>query len=201
MKKQYHSLFLVVIVALIITLMAMSVYADILNPGFESGVLSPWYKGGGTGPESPNVTTAESHTGIYSATWVGNQELRQDFAPIDTDMITEISFWSYQPELDFVALQTSLFYSDSTLDQFVFQVTGTGWLKSDVTSRLTSNKELVGFSVWGYSGAGLAEDRTYLDDVTIASGGAEVPEPTTMLLLGSGLIGLVGYGRKKFFKK
>jgi hypothetical protein len=39
------------------------------------------------------------------------------------------------------------------------------------------------------------------DNDLIFAEGTTVPEPATMLLLGSGLIGLVGYGRKKFFKK
>ncbi len=43
-----------------------------------------------------------------------------------------------------------------------------------------------------------------LSDISFSTNGgavSPVPEPATVLLLGSGLIGLAGYGRKKFFKK
>jgi hypothetical protein len=58
-----------------------------------------------------------------------------------------------------------------------------------MTSELDAGKNLVAFGVWGYSGGGPFEDRTFLDDFRI------IPVPGTFLLFG--LAGLFGVRRRR----
>ena len=51
------------------------------------------------------------------------------------------------------------------------------------------------------SDEGLSGNEWYAVDNVRFSASAPVPEPATMLLLGTGLVCLAGFGRKKFFKK
>ena len=54
-----------------------------------------------------------------------------------------------------------------------------------------------GFGVFRFKGIGPGSK--YRDKIVPSGGGAQVPEPATILLLGSGVLGLFGY-RKKFWK-
>jgi len=157
------------------------------NPGFESGSLAPWYQANDFGgPENWNVTNNEAHTGSFSATDVGNKQIREDFAPVFIGDILQASLWIKNPDdggprvnaIDFL-------YSDgSNTENVVFQPDN-NWNFNDVTSLLVPGKFLTGFSLYGYIGGG--EDRTFVDDWVLNV----VPTPGSAGVLGfAGLIGL-----------
>ena len=124
----------------------------LINPGFESGSLVPWYaKSCG-----PVVTNAQSHAGTFSMFAMTSDEIRQDFWPISSSDITELSFWVQLRGGAFDLVE--FFYLDGSSGNSSVQGFTDNWTFFDVTSHLDAGKSLSGIGVYG-SGAG-----AYLDD-------------------------------------
>lgn len=182
------------LLALLCVLAAIPTFATELlqNPGFETGVLSPWYQARDfCNGDCVNwaVTDSNSHSGTYSTTVTGNIELRQDFTPTPGADITNVSFWAIANVL---IVRADFFYSDSSDEEFTYQASPFQWTLVDATSDVDKAKTLTGFSVWGSSPSGTY----YYDDFDITSN--QVPEPGSLVLLGSGLLGAGGLLRRKF---
>lgn len=128
------------------------------NGDFETGTMPPWES------YAWQVVDTDSHTGQYCAADVGNNWMRQNIAPVLTDSIVSVTFWSRQPEATIQAFD--FIYNDSTYYENIIwnQVY---WQMHDVTSYLPSGKTMVAFRLWGYSGGGPLPDSTYTDDVSI----------------------------------
>ncbi len=164
----------------------------LVNGGFESGALSPWFQDRtfGTIIENWTVTTTLPHSGTFAATDNGNAELRQNFAGVATDSITQISFWAMHPDATINALFVDLFYSDGTDTGFLVNTVGTTYNYFDVTSDLVAGETLIGFSIFGNSGG-----QTFFDDASIITSAA-VPEPASVVLLALGLASACGFLRR-----
>jgi hypothetical protein len=97
-----------------------------------------------------------------------------------------------QGQLGFIydGTSVSMYYNEGSGWQMLYSV-NPGW-----SGPLQFGK--LGVEIQGALGSSML---TTFTNVQFATSAVPVPEPTTMLLLGSGLIGLAGYGRRKFFKK
>jgi len=95
---------------------------------------------------------------------------------------SDIGDWSWTPVASTGLVSLSFGFSD---------ITGNGTYE---IAMLVSNEASSGY---GSIALGVPGTMTLYGD----SGIAPVPEPATMLLLGSGLVGLAAFGRKKLFKK
>ena len=176
---------------LCLTLLAANSFAGnvLVNPGFETGALPPWantfdFCGGCTWA----VTSTDAHSGLYSAFVGGNRALQQDFTAIPATMITEASLWLKMPETGIA--DVFVLYSDATDSENIFTV-GNTWAMYDMIPFLDPTKSVVSFGVYGCNGCpGLSQ--TFADDFVVST----TPEPGTMLLLGTGLVGVAGMARR-----
>jgi hypothetical protein len=149
----------------------------LVNPGFESGVLLPWFQDRDLNPEAEDwrVTQADAHSGGFAAMANGNKSVRQNFPAIPASSVAEVSFWIRHPLGPGGGLNLAFdFFYEGTSSQFVVRVDNAQWTFFNVTSFLNRTRTLTGFAVWGHTNGSITnEPPTLLDDVAV-----RVPEPT-----------------------
>ncbi len=170
----------------------------ISNGGFETGDFTGWTQFGDTSFDSVCQTSTcpynfAPYAGTYAASFgaVGDTSgIFQNVATVVGQQYTLTFFLANQQSGGVPNyFQAQFGNADFSLSNFPVAF---GWTEFQLTNVATSTSTLLEFTFRNDPGY------WFLDNVGVTTGGGTTPEPGTLVLFGSGLLGIAGVVRRKF---
>ena len=175
-----------------------SAAVPITNGGFETGDFTGWTQFGDTSFSGVCQTSTcpgnfPPYAGNYAAYFgpVGDTGgIFQDVPTVVGQLYTLTFYLANQPSGGVPNFfQAQFGNADFSLSNFPVAF---GWTEFQLTNVATSTSTLLEFTFRNDPGY------WFLDNVGVTTGGGTTPEPGTLVLFGSGLLGIAGVVRRKF---
>lgn len=180
----------VALAAGLLTLQAAQADNTLDNSSFESG-LTGWTTSGTVSTSSVSV-----HTGTLAAAVTGDASAISATLATATPVsgIVQFSFWA-QSSLGPLSLLVYTFSDGSTSSDSIFDLGNSDWTLYDLTSTLKAlgeGKSLLGFSIYGNSGA-----ISYIDDVVLNLSPVSELSPLSLWTVGLLALGLTAWRQQR----
>lgn len=152
----------------------------------------------GTGTESISPVSGPTNTAIFSYDKTGDFSGAWAFLTTADESGTVSFSWYWEGFHSWYRATGSLFFRSGTTDTLLQTVGSTFDVNDNYNASVTAGEDF-GFYITGSNGDSARTLRGNLEITNFLATGNPVPEPATMLLFGTGLVGLAGISirRKK----